>query len=582
MAFNRYYEDELAYLRDLGDLFAHENPTLAGFLAREASDPDVERLLEGFAFLTARLRQKLDDELPEAVHGLMEIVWPHYLRPVPPVTILAFDQLGGGGPAPIRVPRGTQVRSRPVDGTSCAFATSYHVDVMPLTVEAAEIDNRSTSSRLVIEMRTTPRGSLRALQGGRLRLHFSTERDPLVGRVLYLWMLRYATSVRATTETGESVELGSSACKPVGFADDEAVLPAPVTAFSAFRLLQEYLAFPAKFLFVDLEGLEPLAASAGSRLTLSFEFRRPMPAQARVSAAQIRLNATPAVNLFEAEAQPISVSAAKTEYRVVAAGAPAVGIHAVEAAVGHVQGRGERVPIHPFHSFRHDGAFGGDGRLYFKVRVRPAVVGNSIDHYVSFVDGSDRIAAPQVEVVSLRLAASNGRLAQRLAVGHVDQAGWDTPSTVSFTNIASVMGEVPPPIEDALLWRLISNLARNFRTIVGREQLCALIASYDFRALHDAQARRRLELLLAGIEDFTDQPGDAIVRGAPVRLRRLVLTVAESRLGGEAEMFLFGTVLDAFLAAYAGINSLHRFTIRGSEENASYDFAMRRGLGSVV
>ena len=331
-----------------------------------------------------------------------------------------------------------------------------------------------------------------------------------------------------------------------------------------------------------MDGLEPLAASAGSRLSLSFEFRRPLPAQARVSAAQIRLNATPAVNLFEAEAQPVSVSAAKTEYRVVAAGAPAVGIHAVEAAVGHVQGRGERVPIHPFHSFRHDGAFGGDGRLYFKVRVRPAVVGNSIDHYVSFVDGSDRIAAPQVEVVSLRLAASNGRLAQRLAVGHVDQAGWNTPSTVSFTNIASVMGEVPPPIEDALLWRLISNLARNFRTIVGREQLCALIASYDFRALHDAQARRRLELLLSGIEDFTDQPGDAIVRGAPVRLRRLVLTVAESRLGGEAEMFLFGTVLDAFLAAYAGINSLHRFTIRGTEENASYDFAMRRGLGSAV
>ncbi len=582
MAFNRYYEDELAYLRDLGDLFAHENPTLAGFLSREASDPDVERLLEGFAFLTARLRQKLDDELPEAVHGLMEIVWPHYLRPLPPLTIVAFDQVGGGGPVPIRVPRGTQVRSRPVDGTSCAFATSYHVDVLPLAVAAAEIDNRSTSSRLVVEIRTTPRGSLRALQGGRLRLHFSTERDPLVGRVLYLWMLRYATAITATTDTGETVDLGPAACRPVGFAEDEAVLPAPATAFPAFRLLQEYLAFPAKFLFVDIEGLEPLASSPGSRLTLTVEFRRPLPAQARVSAAQIRLNATPAVNLFEAEAQPIAISAAKTEYRVVAAGAPAVAIHAVEAAVGHVQGRGERVPIHPFHSFRHDGAAGGDGRLYFKVRVRPAVVGNGIDHYVAFVDGSDRIATPQVEVVSLTLSASNGRLAQRIPVGHIDQAGWNTPSTVSFSNIASVLGEVPPPIEDALLWRLISNLARNFRTIVGREPLRALIASHDFRALHDAQARRRLELLLSGIEDFTDQPGDAIVRGAPVRLRRLVLTVAESRLGGEAEMFLFGTVLDAFLAAYAGINSLHRLTIRGSEENASYDYPMRRGLGSAV
>lgn len=582
MAFNRYYEDELAYLRDLGDLFAHENPTLAGFLSREASDPDVERLLEGFAFLTARLRQKLDDELPEAVHGLMEIVWPHYLRPLPPLTIVAFDQIGGGGPLPVRVPRGTQVRSRPVEGTSCTFTTSYAVDVMPLVVEAVEADNRTASSRLVVELRTTPRGSLRALQEGRLRLHFSTERDPLVGRVLYLWMLRYATAIRATTDTGVSLDLSPAACRPAGFSDEEAVLPAPATALSAFRLLQEYLAFPAKFLFVDLEGLEPIAASAGTRLTLTFEFRRPLPAQARVAAGQIRLNATPAVNLFEAEAQPISVSAAKTEYRVVAAGAPAVGVHAIEAAVGHVQGSSERVPIHPFHSFRHDGGFGGDGRTYFKVRVRPAVVGNAIDHYVAFVDGADRLVTPPIEVVSLKLAASNGRLAQRLAVGDVDQAGWNTPSTVSFTNIASVLGEVPPPIEDALLWRLVSNLARNFRSIVGVEPLRALIASHDFRALHDAQARRRLELLLAGIEGFTDEPGDAIVRGAPVRLRRLTLTVAESRIGGEAEAFLLGSVLDAFLTAYASINSLHRFTIRGSEQNIAYGWPMRRGRGATV
>ena len=581
MAFNRYYEDELAYLRDLGDLFARENPKLAGFLSREATDPDVERLLEGFAFLTARLRQKLDDELPEVVQGLIDLVWPHYLRPLPPMTILAFDQAGGGGPTAIPVPRGTPVRSRPIDGTSCSFATAYAVDVLPLTIAEAELENRTTSSRLTLTLQTTPRGSLKALEGDRLRLHFNTERDPLVGRVLLLWMLRHAVRVTAATDAGETVTLAPTAISPVGFADEEAVLPAPATAFSGFRLLQEYLAFPAKYLFVDIAGLAALAGSAGRRLTLAVEFGRPMPEQTRLSAGQIRLNATPAINLFEADAQPIHVDPAKTEFRVLAVGAPAVSVHAVESAVGHVQGRAERVAIHPFLSFRHDGVDGG-GAAYFRVRVRPSVIGTGIDHYLAFVDGSDRNAAPAAEVVSIKVLASNGRLAERLGPGQIDQPGSQTPTSVTFSNLGAVTPEVPPPIADALLWRLVSGLARNFGSIVGVDRLKGLIAAYDFRALHDAQARRRLELLLDGIRGFDAAPGDALVRGAPIRLNRLTLTLAESRLGGEAEMFLFGAVMDAFLGVYAGINSLHRFAVVGAETNARYEWPLRRGAGSLL
>jgi type VI secretion system protein ImpG len=256
-------------------------------------------------------------------------------------------------------------------------------------------------------------------------------------------------------------------------------------------------------------------------------------------------------------------------------------VHAVESAVGHVQGRAERVAIHPFHSFRHDPGSGAGG-AYFRVRVRPSVVGAGIDHYVAFVDGTDRTAAPAAEVVSLKLLASNGRLAERLGPGQIDQPGSQTPATVTFSNLVGVAPEVPPPIADALLWRLVAGLARNFGSIVGAERLRALVAAYDFRALVDAQARRRLELLLDGIRGFEEAPGDALVRGAPVRLRRLSLTLAESRLGGEAEMFLFGAVMDAFLGVYAGINSLHRFEVRGAETNARYTWPPRRGAGSLL
>lgn len=580
MAFNRYYEDELAFLRDLGDLFARENPKLAGFLSREGSDPDVERLLEGFAFLTARLRQRLDDEMPEVVQGLIELMWPHYLRPMPPTTMIAFDQAGGGGPLPVPVPRGSFVRSQPIDGVSCSFATAYAVDVVPFTVAQASLENRSASSRLVIDLAAMPRGSMRAFEGGRIRLHFNTERDPQVGRVLLLWLTRHVVRAEAVTDLGERVDLDPGSVSAVGFGDDEALLPGPVAAFAGYRLLQEYLTVPAKFLFVDIAGLGPLSVSAARRVGLAFEFARPMPEQTRVSASHIRLNATPAVNLFETDAQPIALDRGKTEYRVVAAGTPGATVHAVVGAVGHAQGRAGRTPIHAFHGFGHD--LGGESGAFFRVRVQPAVVGNGIDHYVSFVDGLDRSGLPAVGVVSLRLLASNGRHAERLAPGQIDQPGAGTASVLMPTNLTGVTAEVPPPIADALLWRLVAGLARNFGTIVGVEPLRSLVASFDFRAFVDAEARRRLELLLDGIRGFSEAPADALVEGAPVRLRRLTLTLAESRFGGEAEMFLFASVVDAFLAAYAAINTLHRFEVRGAETNARYLFPPRRGAAGVL
>src|SRR5215469_11450272 len=113
MAISAFYEDELAYLRELGAEFARANPKLAPFLSREANDPDVERLLEGFSFLAARLRERLDDELPELSHGLARLIWPHYLRPIPPMTIVAFDAVASAAQSTTTVPAGAQVRSRP-------------------------------------------------------------------------------------------------------------------------------------------------------------------------------------------------------------------------------------------------------------------------------------------------------------------------------------------------------------------------------------------------------------------------------------------------------------------------------------
>jgi type VI secretion system protein ImpG len=582
MALNQYYEDELSYLREMGDIFARETPKLAGFLSRQAEDPDVERLLEGFAFLTARLRQRLDDEMPEVVHGLIQLLWPHYLRPVPPITMLAFDQTDAGTPGAIRVARGTSLRSRMIDGVSCAFSTCYDVDVLPMRVTKVDLENRQTSARLDIKLKLLPRGNLHALSGGRLRLYFATDREPLVGRSLYLWMLRHATQIHVHSEAGDSLKLPPEAVVPAGFAGNEGVLPAPNVSFSGFRLIQEYLAYPEKFLFVDVTGLAPLAEWSAKQITLTFEFRRPLPSQIRVVDANVRLNCTPAINLLTTDAQPVRVDGAKAEYRLQPSGTAGFSIHSVEQVTGYMQGRAEPVRYVPFESFRHDLPGQDTGSIFYRVRVRPSVVGRGIDHYLAFVNRRDHLVVPTVEVVSVGLVCSNGGLAERLAPGSIDQPGADMPSAVSVTNISAVVGEVPPPLADGLLWRLVAGLARNFGSIVDIQSLRGVIASYDFRAVHDAQARRRLELLSEGLSEFNHSEMDWVVRGRPVRLRALELVAAESKLGGEAELFLLGSVLDAFFNAFASINSLHRFSVRGGESNVVYQWPPRPGAASPL
>ena len=145
MAFNHYFLDELSSLRELWREFAERNPRLAPFLTEEGQDPDVERLLEGFAFISGRLRQKLDDELPEVTHSLMALMWPHFLRPLPAMSILAFDPLPTVSETQ-HIPQGVSVKSRSVDGTACQFRTCYDVDLKPLRVCGATQQRRPTGA----------------------------------------------------------------------------------------------------------------------------------------------------------------------------------------------------------------------------------------------------------------------------------------------------------------------------------------------------------------------------------------------------------------------------------------------------
>jgi type VI secretion system protein ImpG len=577
MPLQNYFLDELSYLRDLGDEFARENPNLVSFLSRQSNDPDVERLLEAFAFLSGRLRQKLDDELPELAHSLIQVLWPQYLRPVPASSIVEYTTSG----PQITVPKGSELQARPIDGTRCSFQTCFATDVRPLRIAEADLESGGAFGTLRLRFMTTSGQSTDRLSFDRLRLHLSAEREPILARTLYQW-LRQHVDEAVVAAPGFSARLGPDAIRPAGFDGKENLLPYPPTAFEGFRLLQEYFACPEKFLFVDLVGLKGLSAVAAAEFTLTIRFDRPFPDKLRPTANHFRLNATPVINLFAHDAQPLAIDHRRAEYRVQPGGAAAdhYNIFSVDRVVGWARARNQRTAYEPFESFRHAVAEGDSS--FFRTRIKPAVVRGRPETYISFVDAAGSTLLPPSETVALALTCTNGRLAEHVPVGAIDQVTATTPAAVTFRNIAAVTPEILPPIEGDLLWRLIANLARNYGSLAEIGALRTVIGTYHFAAAVDVQARRHLALLLQGLLASRLEPFDWVIGATPLRGQRIRLTVAESKLGGEAEAFLLGSVLDGFFGCYAAINACHQLVLEGDETKVRFAWPVRFGTRSTV
>ena len=582
MSVNRYFQDELAYLRELGREFARENPRLAPYLSRESSDPDVERLLEGFAFLTGRLREKLDDELPEVAHSLIELVWPSYLRPVPAMTVIELSVIPGADPGtPVR--RGTLVDSRPVHGTICRFRTAYEVRCLPMSVAGVEVDSSPSSSRLTAILELADGADPTRLDHDRLRLFLDGGSDPGVARDLYRAMMCDIRSIDVVGGEGTGFSLGPEAVSPVGFDADEAVLPYPPQAFPGFRLLQEYFAFPDKFMFVDIGVGARLRTLLGRRIELRVEFSRRLDRGTKAERESVRLNCTPVVNVFEGDGEPIDVDRRKSEYRIrpMDANARQIEVYGVERVVGWVRGRGDPIVYRPFASYR---PIVDDGRdhVYYRIRRRSAVASRAVDAYISFVDTDSHAAPVTAETISIALTCTNGRAPEALAAGAVDQPTASSPTFATFRNPMGVTAQTPPPIDRNLPWILISNLALNYASLAAPDALGRILTTYNVRALVDEQERRRMELMLEGIQSVRTEPMDWMRAGGVLRGVRLLLTVQESKLGGEDELFLFGTVLDRFLDMFSHINSVHQLVVQGFERNVRYQWDVRGGRKPIL
>ena len=349
---NRYYQLELSHLRELAVEFARAHPALAPMLSGTTQDPDVERLLEGTAFLTGQVRQKLDDEFPEVVHGLMRLIFPHYLRPIPASTIVVFAPKASLKES-LLVPAGSALASVPVDGTKCLFNTCYDVHLDPLKIIGAAMrqqPGQRASISLSFELTGFPLSSWKAES---LRLHIAGAFAEAAN--IYYLLFKHVRSVTlSATEGGSPITLRPDAIRPVGMANSEGLFPYPPQSFPGYRALQEYFILPEKFLFVDLTGLDAWRdRGPGSSFQVVFELERTPAFMPQIKKEHFVLFAAPAVNLFPFDGDPINLDHRQPEYRVIPSGGDPshFQVYSVEKVVGLAPGTVQKREYAPFELF---------------------------------------------------------------------------------------------------------------------------------------------------------------------------------------------------------------------------------------
>jgi type VI secretion system protein ImpG len=571
--FNRYYQQELSYLKELAEEFSKAHPALAPMLSGKTSDPDVERLMEGVAFLSGMLRRKLDDEFPEIIHGLMQLIFPHYLRPIPASTVISFT------PKPnlketMTVPSGVEIASLPVDGTSCIFRTCGSCDVHPLElVNADRLDSPggSTAIRLRLRLMGT---ALSRWEIKKLRFYLSGDYSDAA--TIYFLLQRCVSRIMVKPlEGGSPLSLPPDALLPAGFSPEEALFPYPGQSFQGYRLLQEYFILPEKFLFVDLAGLDEWTNRGdGSEFEIAFELGAIPIAVPRIRPENFVLFAVPAVNVFEHEADPIIIDHQQTEYRVRPSARKSghYQVYGIDGVVGLIQGTVEHREYLPFAFFGQQ----DDNDPIYNVSWKQSVIDQSPSVYISvtYPPSTDLAAS---ETLSISLTCTNASLPENLQLGDISQPTESSPELMTFRNILPPTAPIQPPIGSNVLWQFLSHVSVNYLSLARAENIKEMLRLYIFpegrdRAKIDANIKR-----INGILDIRISTIDRLVSGFMMRGQEVRLRIRKDSFASLGDMFLFGSVIDYFMGVYSSMNSFTQLIVEESITGETYLWPPRIG-----
>ncbi len=597
-----YYERELGLFRQYTREFSSRYPKAAGRLliaGDTCEDPHVERLIQSVALLTARVAKRLDDAYPQFTHALLDTLYPHYLRPFPACSIvrIADDEAPGGGQLAqlAHVPRGTLLRSQPVQGVACKFTSVYDVTLAPLAISrlhfSAIIDAPpglrlpdGASALLSIQF-TSSSDNYHLDQPGFANLRLFADGEPSVrAALLDALFLRGAGAYVALDEHSPWLAVDGTPLAPAGYADDDALIPISARSHPALRLLTEYFAFPEKFHFIDISWsrLAALLPKQCRQFTLHLPLKgvRSDSHEARllsgVSRDNLLLGCTPVVNLFAKSAVPIRLTHTEPDYALLADAthAFAYDIHSIEAVtVVRKDEAGERLStfLPLYASLQGSQAEQGQEHgQYWLARRDETVAAISPGHEMrlSLIDPQFSPSSAACATVSTQLLCSNRDLPTQL---HYGLPGGDLLAEDVPDGIPARFLRKPTPsmrFQADTHWRLIAHLSLNYASLTqaGLGEFQKMLSLYD---LPRSPTTQRLIQGIVTLEHGSTRawmptvPFPTLMPGIAIRLG-----IDEQAFVGSS-IYIFAQVLQRYFALNSQLNCFSQLTLlsqRSGEE----------------
>lgn len=594
-----YYNFELDYLRKTGARFARKHTREAEQLGIDThgaptNDPHVERLIQAVAFLTARIQHKLDDTLPEITNGILSVLYPHFLAPVPSMSIIKFNLASDQADAVqgYMIDRHTTVVADTTQGDRCEFRTAYDTRLYPINITDASLGGRGPRHRanigsdavsvLSIDVQTLNNDvKFGMFDMPYLRFFIA---QPQFGYSLYELICNDVVEVVLEAEGIEPVHLGSQAIRPVGFADDEGLLPYTAQSFLGYRLLTEYFAFPQKFLFIDIVGLtaERLKSFAG-KMSINFYLRRTAPDLERtVDRDVFQMGCTPIVNLFEKSADTIKVDHKQHQYRIMpeSKNPLAYEVFSIERVRAARDSSNDFVEYLPIYSMKHADVSQEQDTFWYAKReparqpVNAEVEDHGTDMLLTLVDLAFDPGQPSHTNISLDLLCTNRDLPTPPDNKNPNglESGGDYPHFALLKGgpleqrrpISCLVKPTAPlrrSYDQADMWQAISHLSLNHLSIArpdgSADVLREILELYNYTNEHSHSHRQVLNSILS-VTSHPDVARPSAASRVFTRGTRVEVTFDESAFPQNAT-YLFASVLERFMTLYCNLNTFTRF-----------------------
>jgi len=617
-----YYNRELTYLREMGAEFAERNPKVAGRLGMrgiEVADPYVERLMEGFAFLTSRVQLKMDAEFPRFSQRLLEMIYPNYLAPTPSMAIIELqpDKTKGHINSGFTLPRGTMIENQTMKrrGITCKYQTAHDVTLLPLKIDSlelggipadiplasSELQSRGAVSALRIRLHSEGDVPLSRMEFDKLDFHLSGPDGHALGLLELLMQHSVGVVCQTPSPEGNYQLLPDNALRQEGFDPAQALLPDDLRNFSGYRLLQEYFAFPSRFMFFSISGMRSLIAASRDKRQFDILIlldKAQSDLERVVDKSHLAMYCTPAINLFSRSAERINVNELTNEYHLVVDNASPLDyeIYSVQKLYGSGKGMEKEQLFRPFwNTFSEDNRNYG---AYFSARreqrtlsenarnygTRTGYIGSEV--FISLIDEQQSPWSPDLKYLMADVLCTNRDLP--LILMQQGQDDFTLPTSAPVRKVAMRKGPTAPRpamAEGAISWKLISQLQLDYLSLMDVDAAQGAAALRQQLSLYANLAEAAIGKQIDGIRHCklesvyrrVPEPGPIVfARGVAINL-----IVDEQSFSGMSP-WLLGSVLEKLFSRMVSINAFTEMTLSGLQKGEIGYWPPRMGKRALI